>query len=331
MIGRSVPRRDAAAERTWDGADSQRGVADADELLRRIELTVTRRLDGLLQGSRLGLLPGPGGEAGDSREYTLGDDVRRMDWPVTARTTVPHVRETIADRELETWILVDLSASLDFGTALCEKRELAIAAAGSFASLTVRGGGRVGALIAQGPTVRRLPARSGPAAVHALLRKLVDSPRAQPGETGDFVAAAEALRRPVRKRGLVVVVSDFLPGPGADADRWDRPLRALSHRHDVLAVEVLDPRELELPDAGVLMLQDPETGRVLEVSTRSKGLRERYAHAAAQQRAEIAGRLRSAGAGRLQLRTDRDWLADLVRFAHARRVGHAGNRRAGVR
>jgi len=137
-----------------------RGEA-ADAVLRKLELTVRRRLDGLLQGNHVGLVPGPGSEPGESREYHPGDDVRRMDWPVTARTTVPHIRETIADRELETWVVVDLSPSLDFGTARCEKRDLAVAATAAVAHLTGRGGNRIGALVTTGERVVRLPAQSG--------------------------------------------------------------------------------------------------------------------------------------------------------------------------
>ncbi|MEP6695790.1 MAG: DUF58 domain-containing protein [Pseudonocardiales bacterium] len=292
-------------------------LGPSEAVLRRLELTVTRRLDGLLQGDHLGLLPGPGSEAGESREYRAGDDVRRMDWPVTARTTVPHVRETVADRELETWVLVDLSASLDFGTAGCQKRDLAVAGLAAVTHLTVRGGNRVGAVVVTGEQVVRVPARGGRIAAQALIRQVVRTPRAAPGEPTDLAAAIGLLSRPPRRRGLAVVVSDFL----SDPDEWERPLRALRTRHDVLAVEVLDPRELELPSVGVLTLVDPETGQVLEVQTGSRGVRERYAAAAREQRAAVAGALRRAGAGHLQLRTDRDWLLDIVRFVSARRRG----------
>jgi uncharacterized protein (DUF58 family) len=283
-------------------------------VLTRLQLLVTRRLDGLLQGDHLGLLPGAGSEPGESRGYRPGDDVRRMDWPVTARTTVPHVRQTEADRELETWLAVDASASLDFGTARCLKSDLVLAAAAAVTHLTVRGGNRVGALIAAGGApVRRLPARSGQARAQGLLRAISTTP-VSPGEV-DLGALLDRLRRPPVRRGLVVVISDFLsPPPG-----WSRPLRALAARHDVLAVEVLDPRELELPDVGVLEVRDPETGAVHEVQTSDGGLRARYARAAARQRAEIAAALRWAGASRLRLRTDRDWLADMVRYVAGRR------------
>lgn len=284
-----------------------------DAVLTRLQLLVTRRLDGLLQGDYLGLLPGPGSEPGESREYCAGDDVRRMDWPVTARTTVPHVRQTEADRELETWLAVDLSASLDFGTAGRLKRDLALAAAAALTHLTVRGGNRVGALVASGTGTRRLPARPGRRAAQGLLRAIATT-AAAPGPV-DLGALVVGLQRPPRRRGLAVLISDFLAPP----EQWARPVRRLAVRHDVLAVEVVDPRELALTDVGVLELVDPETGVVHEVQTSSRAVRRRYAQAAAQQRDQIAVALRRAGAGHLRLRTDTDWLADIVRFVAARR------------
>nr|WP_204261480.1 DUF58 domain-containing protein [Blastococcus saxobsidens] len=303
-----------------DGAPPRFTDGPADVLLRRLELTVRRRLDGLLQGDHLGLVPGSGSEAGDSRTYHPGDDVRRMDWPVTARTQVPHVRETIADRELETWAVVDLSASLDFGTANCQKRDLAIAGLAAVGHLTVHGGNRLGAVVTTGERVDRHPARPGRLNAERLLRSVVATPRAASGRRGDLAQALEALRRPPRRRGLVVVISDFL----GDSD-WERPLRGLGARHDLLAVEVLDPRELELPDVGLLTVVDPESGQTLEVPTGNAEFRARYAAGAAAQRERVAAAIRRAGAGHLQLRTDRDWLMDVVRFvAERRRAGNGG-------
>ncbi|GGK71885.1 DUF58 domain-containing protein [Mangrovihabitans endophyticus] len=318
--------------------------ARAEAVLSRLQLLVTRKLDGLLQGDYVGLLPGPGSEAGESREYRPGDDVRRMDWPVTARTTLPHVRRTVADRELETWLAVDLSASLDFGTARWLKRDLVIAAATAVAHLTVRGGNRIGAVVGTGsgasqetptgfwrrrraaaaaapdrqPPVVRLPARPGRKEAQGLLRAIART-HIRPGRT-DLGALIDMLNRPPRRRGVAVVISDFL----APVDSWARPVRKLAVRHDVLAVEVVDPRELELPDVGVLSLADPETGALHEVQTSDPELRRRYAEAAGRQRAGIAGALRSAGAAHLRLRTDTDWLLDIVRFVAAQR--HARTR-----
>ena len=183
-----------------------------------------------------------------------------MDWAATARTTQPYVRQTVADRELETWVVLDLSPSLDFGTASCEKRDLAIAALAAVTHLTRGGGNRIGAVVATGAHTVRIPARGGLAHARGLLRRVAETPRAAEGTRGDLAEAIEQLRRPPRRRGLAVVISDFLGEP-----TWERPLRALSARHELLAVEVLDPRELELPDVGTVVLADPETGRQREV------------------------------------------------------------------
>lgn len=294
-------------------------------LLRRLELVVRNRLDGLLQGSYLGLIPGPGSESGDSRQYFPGDDVRRMDWAVTARTMTPHVRQTITDRELETWLVVDLSPSLDFGTARSEKRELVFAAITAVVHLTARGGNRVGAIVTTGETTVRMPAQAGRIHARTLIDRIAATPRAQSGRRGDLAAALELVRRPPRRRGLVAVVSDFL----GDHD-WERPLRALGQRHQLLGVEIVDPRELELPNSGLVTFVDPESGQQLEVQTANAGVRERYAAAAAAQREQIAAALRHAGAGHLQLRTDRDWLSDVVRYVTANRRS-AGATSGGLR
>jgi uncharacterized protein (DUF58 family) len=307
-------------------------LAAAEPLLRKLELTVRNKLDGLLQGNYQGLVPGPGTEAGDSRPYVAGDDVRRMDWPVTARTSTPHVRQTIADRELETWLVVDLSPSVNFGTAQTEKRELVLAAITAVVHLTARGGNRVGALITNGEQVIRLPALAGQAHARWVIRRIAATPRAESGGAADLTAMLESLRRPQRRRGLVAVMSDFISSGPSDAPlTWERPMRALSERHQLLAIEVLDPRELELTPAGLVTFADPESGRRLEVQTSDAGLRRRYAQAAQTQRDTIATALRHAGAAHLQLRTDRDWLTDVVRFVVARRRFVAGSIGTAVR
>jgi uncharacterized protein (DUF58 family) len=286
--------------------------------LRTLELEVRRRLDGLLQGNHMGFVPGPGSEPGEARTYQPGDDVRRMDWAVTARTTIPHIRETVADRELETWMAIDLSPSLDFGTAVCEKRDLAIAATAAVAHLTRGGGNRIGALVSTGDTLVRVPARGGLAHARGLIRRVAETPRAPEGTRGDLAGVVEQLRRPPRRRGLVVVISDFLGDTG-----WQRPLRALSARHDLVAIEVVDPRDIDLPEVGTVVLADPETGRQREV-TASPLLRREFAAAAAEHRADVAAGLRQAGAGHLVLRTDSDWIADVVRFVVARKRRWSG-------
>ncbi|QXJ19819.1 DUF58 domain-containing protein [Actinomadura graeca] len=319
-----------------------------ERTLRRLELQVTRRLDGLLNGEHLGLLPGPGTESAEARLYQPGeDDVRHMDWAVTARTTTPHVRDLIADHELEAWSLVDLTPSMDFGTGTLVKRDLAAAALAAVGFLTVRLGDRAGAYLLHRDGLRRRPARTGKAAMYALLQAVLDAPAtgAAPGETtmtgaraglsrgtaphGDLAAAITSLDRGQTRRGLRVIISDFLAplddpggtgtggGPAAAGHvqpPWERPLRRLSARHQVLAIEIIDPRELDLPDVGLIEMSDPETGAVHEIVL-SRRVRERYAAAAAAQRERTRAALRRSGAHHLVLRTDRDWITDIARFA----------------
>ena len=292
-----------------------------EQILRRLEIDITRRLDGMLQGDYRGLVPGHGSEPGETRGYQAGDDVRRIDWNVTARMQEPYVRETIADRELETWVVVDRSPSLDFGTAACEKRDLAVAATAAIGFLTARTGNRFGVLASGGVGVDTLPARGGRAHLLGVLHRLVTAPTGHDLAGGGRAAPAPAdlggaLRRVsglARRRGLVVVVSDFLGDTG-----WQHPLRLLATRHEVLAVEIIDPRELALPDVGVLDLIDAETGERREIRTSAR-LRAQYADAARSQRDEFARAIRAAGTDHLILRTDRDWLLDLVRFVTLRR------------
>jgi uncharacterized protein (DUF58 family) len=301
----------------------QRGQMDDPKLaaaLRTLELTVRRKLDGVLHGDHLGLIPGPGSEPGESRLYQPGDDVRRMDWAVTARTTHPHVRQMIADRELETWLVVDMSASLDFGTTVCEKRDLAVAAAAAITFLNSGGGNRLGAVIATGATLTRVPARSGRQHEQTLLRTIATTPKAPVGVRGDLATAIDALRRPERRRGMAVIISDFL-GP----INWMRPLRAIAARHELLAVEVLDPRDVELPDVGDVVLQDAESGVTREFTIDAQ-LRDDFAKAAAAHRTDVSRTIRGCGAPVLTLRTDRDWIADIVRFVESRRRGAMAGR-----
>jgi len=289
-------------------------VIRREDRLRQLELAVTRKLDGLLQGDHQGLVPGGGTEPADGRVYSPGDDVRRMDWNLTARTSVPHVRTTIADRELETWLVVDTSASLDFGTVACEKRDLAMAAAAAFTFLTVRGGNRVAASLF-GPEAAVVPPRSGRPAALALLHRIEQRGRAATG--GESTTLAEALRRirlTAKRRGLVVLITDLI-----DESNWQRELRALALRHEVVVVEVRDPRESNLPAVGLLTLVDPETGQRLEVQTSNPKVRARFAELAANRQAEHARLVRGTGAAHLVLSTDRDWLFDVVRFVAARR------------
>lgn len=296
------------------------GLHDRHAALRAIELEVLRRLDGILQGDYEGFIPGHGTELGEARAYQPGDDVRRIDWNLTARTNEPHVRDAIADRELETTIVIDLSGSMSFGTAVHEKRDLAIAAAGAVGLLASRGGNRIGAILLQGDESTSFPARAGRRHLQGVLLRMLETGRDQ--ATSDLSAGLRRADRVARRRGLVVVISDFL-----DGGDWRQSLAVLSRRHDVLCFEVLDPRELELPDVGSLTLVDAESGRKRWANTGSERLRRRFRIAAEEQRRDIGQRIRAAGADHVILRTDRDWVADLVRQVAGRRRGRTTGRR----
>ena len=317
-----VPRRPAAP-------DLPEAAPATSTSVRRLRLDVARRLDGLLHGDHLGHLPGPGSEPGEARVYVAGDDVRRIDWAVSARAGDVHVRTPVAERELETTIVVDLTPSMSFGTSRTEKREVAVVLTAALAHLAQGPGDRVGAVVLS-DRVRRLPPRPGRdaelALLHVLRREKVPDGATGPSLSEGLVVAASTARR----RGLVVVVSDLLEaGPTDQEPPWAGPLRRLGQRHDLVVVEVLDPRELELPAMGVLRLVDPESGRQLEVDTSSRRLRERYAAAAAERRTANVAAVRKAGGTHVVVRTDRDWLPDLAHALAARRRLRAAGRPAG--
>ena len=284
------------------------------EVLRQLELDVTRRLDGLLHGDHRGLVPGHGSELGETRRYAPGDDVRRIDWNVTARLQEAHIRQTIAERELQTWLLIDRSPRLDFGTALTEKRELVLAAAAAIGFLTNRDGNRIGAVFVDhdGPTV--IPPRSSRQHFLRILHDIVSSPRQDGTGVTDLSTALAHLGSVAKRRGLVVVISDLLVAPG-----WELVLRGLSRRHEVLVIQVTDPREFELPNVGLVVLRDPATGAEREVATQRKKVRKAFAEAASERQEQIVTELRLARVDHLTLSTDRAWLDDLVRFVGGRR------------
>lgn len=290
--------------------------------LRRLELTVVRRLEGFLQGDHLGLLPGPGSDLNDARVYVPGqDDVRRMDWAVTARTTVPHVRDTMADRELEVWALLDATPSMNWGTAGVTKRDLGIAAIATFGFVSQKMGDRFGGMVLHSDSVRRFPARSGRQALYGLLGKLLEDPIEKdnlPATLG-LAEGVEAMIRTQRRRGMRLVVSDFQM-PGDDVldvnvpPDWERPLRRLAVRNQVLCVEVVDAGEIEFPDVGELLIRDPETDFARYVNTSDPRARRRIDEASLAHRNRVAAAMRRAGVGHIRLQTDRDWVADIARF-----------------
>ncbi len=293
-------------------------VASKAAELRRLELLITRRLDGLLRGEFRGIQPGPGTDFAGTRAYEAGDDARRIDWNLSARSLEPFIRTTDADRELQTWVVVDQSASMNFGTVQHEKADVAFAAVAAFGFLNAQHGNQFGVMTTAGGSIRRHGPASTRPALMATLSRLYES-RPTDDETSqpeaDLTQALRALERAHLRRGLIVVVSDFL-----DDGDWGMHLRRLAYAHDVLAVQIVDPRESELPAVGMVTLVDAETGREITVQSNSKVLRERYARAAEQRQQKIATTITGAGADHLVLSTEGDWLFDIARFVVRRRA-----------
>jgi uncharacterized protein (DUF58 family) len=279
------------------------------KLLQTLDLALTRRAGGALPGDHRAPGAGAGTELVQLRPYTVGDDVRQLDPAATARTGVPHVRLQVPERALTTWLVLDVSPSMAFGTAHRLKADVAEGVTGAVGRLATRRGGRVALLTCGAATERMLPPRGGRHAQIALRRVLAegvaeDGHGREDGLTRALVRAGRLARRP----GLFVVVSDFR----GNRD-WRAPLGALSARHSVLAVEVRDPREAALPRAGHLALVDPETGEVVEIDTSRDSVRRRYAELEAEQRAAVAADLRAARADHIVLDTGQDWLRELGR------------------
>lgn len=310
-MSRSPHERGGEAAPTQVAAGAVTGLAE--QVLRRLEWTVIRRLDGLLQGDYRTLMRGAGLDLADLREYQHQDDVRHIDWNVTARLSQPHVRVFTEDREMTAWFLLDLSPSVDFGSGDSAKREVSAAFVAVLARLLTRHGNRVGALLYGAGVEAVIPARSGRRHVLHLLHRMRDGGSAAQGPTrlADLLqAAAHAIHR----RATVFVVSDFISEPG-----WERPLAQLALRHEVVAVRLLDPLELELPDLGLVPLRDAETGEQLLVDTHDAGFRRRFARIAAQREAELRQALAHAGVDTLELSTDGDLADAVVRFVELRR------------
>jgi uncharacterized protein (DUF58 family) len=289
-------------------------AADSEALLKRLEWTVIRRLDGLLQGDYRTLLRGAGIDLADLREYQYHDDVRHIDWNVTARLQQPYVRQFTEDRELAAWFLVDLSASVDFGSDLRAKRGVAREFVGVLARLLTRHGNRVGALLYGSTVDTVIPARAGRLHVLHLLQRMAQRPAESAGGATQLRDLLLAGQRIVKRRSTIFVVSDFISPPG-----WEEALAQLSRRHDVTAVRLYDPLEMELPDIGLVTMRDAETGEQLLVDTHDAGFRARFAAAAQARESALLSSLAQAGVDTLELATDDDLLDAILRFADLRR------------
>lgn len=309
------------------GQRSAEGVGVApDQLLRRLNWTILRPLARYLGGEERSLVRGPGMELAEIREYQPGDDVRHIDWSITARMDRPYVREANVDRALDAWLLLDISSSIDWGTAQCLKRDRAVEFATIAGQLLGRNGNRVGAMLFADQPLTIVPPGVGRAHLLQLLSKVRETPRqATRGQT-DLSGALTRANSIMPRKSLVLVVSDFIV-PGG----WQQPLGRLAQRHEVVAARLHDPREGELPDIGLVTFEDPETGQQLTVDTGSRKLRERYRQAAQQQAEQIHADLVRCGVDELPISTETDLLPTLVRFLNARKYQRAAiMRRSGV-
>jgi len=286
-----------------------------EQVLRRLEWTVLRRLDGLLHGDYRSLARGDGLELADLREYQYADDVRRIDWNVTARLQVPHVREYREERELAAWFLLDLSGSVEFGSGEQSKLDLAAQFTALVARVLTRRGNRVGAILYGAEVDAVLAPRGGRGQVlHLLSRIGRRAARAGAQPLTDLRPLLATAGQVLRRRALAFVLSDFVSRPG-----WEQPLARLAQRHEVLAVRLVDPLERELPDLGLLRLRDAETGEQLEVDTGDPAFRRRFAAAARARDEALQAALARAGVDALELATGDDLAATVLRFTELRR------------
>ena len=290
-----------------------------EAVLRRLEWTVIRRLDGLLQGDYRTLFRGFGLDLADIREYQYGDDVRRIDWNVTARLQAPYVREYHEDRDVTAWFLLDLSRSVDFGSQV-KKGSVSRDFVAVLARLLTGHGNRVGAMLYGDDVEEVIPARNGRRHVLHLLHRMSERPQTPEGRGTDLEAFLKTAMRAIRRRSLVFIVSDFISPAG-----WERPLLQLAQRHEVIAVRLHDPLEAELPDLGLVVFQDAETGEQLFVDTHDSGFRERFFEEAMKRENQLRAAFAQAGVDALELATDADIAGTVMRFAGLRK------RRAGGR
>ncbi|HKX66338.1 MAG TPA: DUF58 domain-containing protein [Intrasporangium sp.] len=295
-----------------------------ERLLRRLEWRVVRRLDGLLQGDYRSLFRGMGLDFTDLREYEPGDDLRHIEWNVTARLDTPYVREYVEDREITTWLLLDVSPSMAFGPVARQKGLIVAEVATTIAHVLSRGGSRVGAVLFDIGVRTVIPPASGRNQVLRIAKAALDhreegagtgsATDAGTGSVTDLGALFRATAGLARRRSLVIVVSDFISAEG-----WERPLALLARRHEVVGLQVSDPRESELPDVGSIYVEDAETGEQIFVDTSDAGFRQRLREAAADRQEALEGEAHRAGADLHRVSTDDDLVRVLVRVAGLRR------------
>src|SRR5512138_1857522 len=284
-----------------------------ERILQRLDWQVIHRLDGLLQGDYRSLFYGYGVDFADLREYQPEDDIRYIDWNVTARMNTPYVRQYVEDREITAWFLLDLSPSVDFGTLRSLKRTVLIDLVATMARLLTRHGNRVGAMLYTSRVERTIPARGGRMHVLRLINDLLKQPRLPKTPFTNLTPLIDTGLHAIKRRSLIFIISDFISAPG-----WERPLKLLSQRHDVLAMRLWDPREVELPDIGPIIMEDAETGEQLYVDTHDKKFRQRFREAAQQRETALSEAFKRAGVEALALSTEEDLVRAIVRFAQRR-------------
>jgi uncharacterized protein (DUF58 family) len=287
---------------------------DPERILRRLEWTVIRRLDGAVHGDYRTLFRGVGLDLADLREYQYHDDVRYIDWNVTARLQTPYVREFNEDREITAWFLLDLSPSMDFGSRELRKRSVSTEFVTVLARLLTRHGNRVGALFYGDRVDTIIPARAGRRHVLHLLHQMLSRPERSRSEATNLREFLRAAFQLIPRRSLVFVVSDFFSAPG-----WSEPLAHLAQRHEILAVRLYDPLEMDLPDLGLLVVQDAETGEQVFVDTHDRAFRMRFAAAAERREKALRAAFSDAGVDALELSTDDDLVDTILRFADLRK------------
>jgi uncharacterized protein (DUF58 family) len=289
-----------------------------EAVLKRVDWTVIRRLDGLLQGDYRTLFRGHGLDLADIREYEPGDDVRYIDWSVSARMDTPYVRQYLEDREVTAHFLLDLSPSVDFGTIETLKRDQLVDFVAVIARLLTRHGNRIGAILYAGKVEKTIPAGGGKMQVLRLLNDVMTLPRLQSAPYTSVSDLIEHALRTIKRRSVIFLVSDFFTAPG-----WERSLGMLSRRHEVIAVRLEDPRERELPDIGMVVMNDAETGESVYVDTHDAKFRKRFDAVVRKREAELGAAFRRAGVDVLPLSTEGDLVGAILRFASLRKQRRA--------
>ncbi len=297
--------------------NSPSSASTPERILLRLDWQVIRRLDGMLQGDYRSLFYGYGIDFADLREYQPEDDIRYIDWNVTARMDAPYVRQYVEDREVTAWFLLDLSPSMDFGSLQSQKRTVLVDLVTTLARVLTRHGNRVGALFFGSRVERTIPARGGRLQVLRILNDLLRQPHLPRAAFTDLGQLLEGAQHAIKRRSLIFVVSDFISAPG-----WERGLHLLAQRHEVLAVRLWDPREMDIPDIGPVLMEDAETGEQVYVDTHDRRFRAKFKEMALRRETALQEAFKHAGVDLLSLSTEEDLARAIVRFARLRQKRH---------